>query len=92
MMVLSYRSNLHHLMRFEILISFIINGFVGIDYSLIVTLCRKFIISLPLIILLKGTFGISIVWWSILISEIITIIISIILFRKAFKKINITSN
>ena len=62
------------------------------NYSLIVTLCRKFIISLPLIILLKGTFGISIVWWSILISEIITIIISIILFRKAFKKINITSN
>lgn len=62
------------------------------NYSLIVTLFRKFLISLPLILLLKNIFGIYIVWWSIVFSEVITIIISIILLKKALKKLNLTSN
>ena len=62
------------------------------NYSLIVTLFRKFLISLPLILLLKNIFGIYIVWWSMVFSEVITIIISIILLKKALKKLNLTSN
>ena len=59
------------------------------NYSLIITLCRKIIITLPLIYLLKGIFGVSIVWWATIIAEIITTIVAIILLKKALKRIQV---
>ena len=54
------------------------------NYSLIITLGRKIVISLPLIYLFKGIFGVSIVWWATVIAEVITNLIAIILLRKHF--------
>ena len=58
-------------------------------YSLIITMCRKVVITLPIIFILKYTFGISIVWWAVSIAEIFTMLISIFLFNKAKRKNNI---
>ena len=76
----------------NLVISAIFQSFGEGNYSLIVTLFRKFLISLPLILLLNNIFGICIVWWSMVISEVITLIISIILLKKALRKLNIASN
>ena len=51
-------------------------------YSLIVNLSRKIIFSLPLILLLKPIIGIYSIWISFPMAEVITMIISIILFKK----------
>ena len=59
------------------------------NYSLIITLCRKIIITLPLIYLLKGIFGVSIVWWATIIAEIITTIVATILLKKVLKRIQV---
>lgn len=56
------------------------------SYSLIITMCRKIVITLPIVYLLKNIFGVSIFWWAVSIAEVITMMMSIILFRKAIKK------
>lgn len=56
-------------------------------YSLIVNLSRKIIIVIPLIFILKGILGIYAIWISFVISEIITMIIAIILYKKSKKDI-----
>ena len=58
-------------------------------YSLIITMCRKVVITLPLIFIFKNTFGISIVWWAVSMAEIITMVVSIFLFSKVKRKNNI---
>ena len=56
------------------------------SYSLIITICRKIAITLPLVYLLKNVFGVSIFWWAVTIAEVITMIIAIVLFMKAIIK------
>ena len=53
------------------------------SYSLIITICRKIAITLPLIYLLKNIFGVSIFWWAVTIAEIVTMIIAIYLYKKS---------
>ncbi len=51
-------------------------------YSLIISLFRKIFIAIPIILLLKGMFGLNIVWFSFTIAEIITTIIAIVLYKR----------
>ena len=51
-------------------------------YSLIINISRKIIIVLPLILIFKETFGISIFWISFTIAEIITMLVAIILYKR----------
>ena len=51
-------------------------------YSLVISMCRKIIIVLPLIILLRDTLGINAVWVAFSIAEILTMIIALIFHRK----------
>lgn len=55
------------------------------NYSLIVTLCRKMIISLPIIFLFKNIVGVLIVWWATVIAEIISSIVAIILLKNILR-------
>ena len=55
------------------------------SYSLIITMCRKIAITLPIVYLFKNTFGVSIFWWAVTIAEIVTMGIAILLFKKATK-------
>ena len=56
-------------------------------YSLIINLSRQIIFALPIIFILKGIIGIYAVWSAFAISEIITMIIAIVLYRKINKNI-----
>lgn len=56
-------------------------------YSLIINMCRKIVIALPIILLLKKVFGIYVIWYAFVIAEILTMVIAIMLFRKI--KVNI---
>ena len=56
------------------------------NYSLIVNLCRKIFISLPIIYIFKGIFGVTVVWYATVIAEIIATIVAIILIKKIFNK------
>lgn len=56
-------------------------------YSLIVNLSRQIIFTLPLILLLKNIFGINGIWISFTIAEIITMMISIMLYLNNKKKV-----
>lgn len=62
-------------------------AFGNATYSLIIKLLRKIIITLPLIYIFKEIFGITGVWCSFIIAEIVTMIISIILFKKTYNKL-----
>ena len=58
-------------------------------YSLIINLLRKIIIAIPIIIIFKNIFGVSIIWWAFTIAEIITTLVSIILYKNIYNtKIN----
>ena len=56
------------------------------NYSLIVTLCRKLIVSLPIIYIFKNILGIDVVWYATVIAEIVATIVAVILIKKLFKK------
>ena len=56
-------------------------------YSLIINLSRNIIIALPLIFILKGILGIYSIWISFTISEIITMIIAILLYKRINKNV-----
>lgn len=56
-------------------------------YSLIINLSRQIIFALPLIFVLKGILGIYSVWTAFAISEVITMLIAIILYKKVNKNI-----
>ena len=56
-------------------------------YSLIINLSRQIIFALPIIFILKGFMGIYAVWTAFAISEVITMLIAIVLYRKVNKNI-----
>lgn len=56
-------------------------------YSLIINLSRQIIFALPIIFILKGIMGIYAVWIAFAISEVITMLIATVLYRKVNKNI-----
>lgn len=57
-------------------------------YSLIISLCRQLLVLLPAAWLLKEAFGtVDSVWWSFLIAEVASGIISLLFYRKANREI-----
>ncbi len=53
-------------------------------YSLIVSIARQLVVLLPSAWILAKAFGLDAVWWSFPIAEIMSILISVILFRKIY--------
>lgn len=53
-------------------------------YSLIVSVSRQLLVLLPCALFLALTFGLDAVWWSFPIAEIISIAVSLILFRRIY--------
>ena len=56
-------------------------------FSLIVNLSRQIIFTLPLILFFKDIFGITGIWISFTIAEIITMVIAIVLYRINKKRV-----
>lgn len=56
-------------------------------YSLVISMCRKIIIVLPLIILLREMLGINAVWVSFTIAEILTMIVALTFYKKINREI-----
>lgn len=56
-------------------------------YSLIINLSRQIIFALPIIFILKDIMGIYAVWTAFAISEVITMLIAIVLYKKVNKNI-----
>ncbi len=57
-------------------------------YSLIISLCRQLLVLLPAAWLLKEAFGtVDAVWWSFLIAEVASGVISLLFYRKANRDI-----
>lgn len=57
------------------------NGF----YSLTISVCRQLLTILPLAYLFSVFFGLDMVWWSIAIAELVSLTLSILLFRRIYK-------
>ncbi len=69
----------------NIVLSAIFQSFEKATYSLVINLFRKIIIAMPIILLLKNIFGLTIVWWSFTIAEVITFVVAVILYRNLGK-------
>lgn len=54
-------------------------------YSLIVSVCRQILVILPVSWFLATTFGLTIVWWAFPIAELVSLFLSVLLFRKIYK-------
>lgn len=71
----------------SIVLSASFQAFGNGTYSLIINLSRQIIFALPLIFILKSFMGIYAVWTAFAISEVITMFIAIILYKKINKKV-----
>lgn len=71
----------------SMMLSATFQAFGNATYSLIIKLSRKLIIAVPIIIVLKNIFGMNIIWIAFTLAEIITMIVSIIMFKNISKKI-----
>lgn len=57
------------------------NGF----YSLTVSVCRQLLTILPLAYIFAKFFGLDMVWWAIPMAELVSLTLSILLFRRIYK-------
>ncbi|MDD3794525.1 MAG: MATE family efflux transporter [Lachnospiraceae bacterium] len=55
-------------------------------YSLIVSVARQFVVILPVSYVLASAFGLSMVWLAFPIAELVSMTLSMILFRKIYQK------
>lgn len=55
-------------------------------YSLIVSAARQLFVILPVAYVFAKVFGLSMVWWSIPIAEIVSVILSTILLKRIYRK------
>ena len=55
-------------------------------YSLIVSLCRQLIVLIPVAWLLSLSGNVNNVWWCFLIAETVSILLSLIFFRKVYRR------
>ena len=53
--------------------------------SLLISLLRGFFLSAALVFLLPAVFGFSAIWWAMPLTELITLVISVILVRKSLR-------
>lgn len=70
----------------SMMLSATFQAFGNATNSLIIKLSRKLIIAVPIIIIFKNILGMNIIWIAFTIAEIITMFISIIMFKKISKK------
>lgn len=55
-------------------------------YSLIMSVCRQLVVILPLAYLLNKFFGLTMLWASFAIAEVISLVICLFLYRRCYKK------
>lgn len=55
-------------------------------YSLITSVCRQLLAILPIAFAFAKIWGLSAVWWSIPLAEIVSVLLSAILFRRIYRK------
>lgn len=55
-------------------------------YSLIISIARQLVVILPVAYIFALLFGLSSVWWAIPIAEIVSVILSALLFKRIYKK------
>lgn len=55
-------------------------------YSLIISIARQLVVLLPAAYILAHTLGLSAVWWSFNIAEIVSLVMSVVLLRKIYKE------
>lgn len=70
----------------SMMLSATFQAFGNATYSLIIKLSRKLIIAIPIIILFKNIVGMNIIWIAFTVAEIITMIVSIFMFKNISKK------
>ena len=56
-------------------------------YSLIISAARQLIVILPVAYIFATVFGLSMVWWAIPIAEIVSVILSTLLFKRIYRKV-----
>lgn len=54
-------------------------------YSLIVSAARQLIVILPVAYIFAAAFGLHMVWWSIPIAEIVSVILSTLLLKRIYR-------
>lgn len=54
-------------------------------YSLIVSAARQLLVILPVAYVFAKLFGLSMVWWAIPIAEIVSVVLSTVLFRRIYR-------
>ncbi len=62
-------------------------AFGNATYSLMIKLLRKILIAMPIIYLFKNVWGIYIIWWAFVIAEVLTMVISVCLYKKTSSKL-----
>lgn len=55
-------------------------------YSLIVSVARQLLVILPVAYFLAATFGLSKIWWSIPIAELVSFVLTTLLFKRIIKQ------
>lgn len=56
-------------------------------YSLIISAARQLIVILPVAYIFATVFGLSMVWWTIPIAEIVSVILSTLLLKRIYRKV-----
>ena len=55
-------------------------------YSLLMSLCRQLIVLLPAAWLLSKTGNVDAVWWSFPIAEVVSLAVTLLLYRRLYRK------
>lgn len=56
-------------------------------YSAIISLCRQLIVLLPVAFILSRVGGLSVIWWAFPIAELISMMLTLIFFRRIYTRI-----
>lgn len=70
-----------------ILLSAVFQAFSLSVYSLVVSVCRQLVVLIPVAWLLAQTGNLTLVWFAFPIAEIMSLVISVIFFRKVYRDI-----
>lgn len=67
---------------FSIIVGSVFQALGNGVYSLIISVARQLLVILPVAYLFARTFGLHMVWWSLPIAEIVSVVLSMLLFRR----------
>ncbi len=70
-----------------IVLSSVFQAFARSIYSLIVSLSRQLIVLIPVAWLLAQTGSVNNVWWSFIIAECVSVVMSFLFFRKIYREV-----